>query len=119
MFTYFSLRHFVADAGDYTIAMVDDLLNVLTSGEHSKVMALLEEVRDRLSYLLTKCSIYSMRFCEVDMCRSLFCFRKARRYIQCNRRSKTLVSGETIALLAVSHGGGGEGRLLWLGAAIA
>lgn len=49
---HFSLRHFVADAGDYTIAMVDDLLNVLTSGEHSKVMALLEEVRDRLSYWL-------------------------------------------------------------------
>lgn len=42
-----SLRHFVADAGDYTIAMVDDLLNVLTSGEHSKVMALLEEREEK------------------------------------------------------------------------
>jgi len=35
----------VRDAGDYTISMVDDLLNVLTSGEHSKVMAMLAQVR--------------------------------------------------------------------------
>ena len=34
----FSLRSFVADADNYAIKMVDNLLDVLTQGDHSKTL---------------------------------------------------------------------------------
>ena len=34
----FSLRNFVADADNYAIKMVDNLLDVLTHNEHSKTL---------------------------------------------------------------------------------
>ena len=39
-----SLQHFVSDAGQYSVRMVDNLLDILTSGEHSKTTAILLEV---------------------------------------------------------------------------
>jgi bromodomain-containing protein 7/9 len=44
-----SLRHFVANCGDYAIQMVDNLLDILTDCEHSKTnTALLVKERERL-----------------------------------------------------------------------
>ena len=40
----FSLRSFVADADNYAIKMVDNLLDVLTNGEHSKTLKHLQSV---------------------------------------------------------------------------
>ena len=38
MMLSFSLRNFVADADNYAIKMVDNLLDVLTHNEHSKTL---------------------------------------------------------------------------------
>jgi Domain of unknown function (DUF3512) len=39
-----SLQQFVADAGQYSVKMVDNLLDILTSGEHSKAHAAILQV---------------------------------------------------------------------------
>lgn len=38
-----SLRHFVKGAGDYAIRMVDNLLDILTGGEHSKAISVIQQ----------------------------------------------------------------------------
>jgi hypothetical protein len=40
----FSLQQFVADAGQYSVRMVDNLLDILTNGEHSKANATIIQV---------------------------------------------------------------------------
>ncbi len=39
-----SIQQFVANSGDYAIKMVDDLLDLLTGGEHSKTKNTIAEV---------------------------------------------------------------------------
>jgi len=39
-----SLQHFVSDCGEYAVHMVDNLLDILTDGEHSKTNAVLLQV---------------------------------------------------------------------------
>ena len=39
-----SIQHFVANAGDYAVQMVDNLLDILTQGQHSNTIKMLKEV---------------------------------------------------------------------------
>lgn len=44
-----SIRKFVENCGDYSINMVDNLLNILTHGEHSKTLQFLDQARTELA----------------------------------------------------------------------
>jgi len=42
--SYFSVMSFVENGGDYAVSMVDNLLDILTKGEHAKTKMFLEQV---------------------------------------------------------------------------
>jgi hypothetical protein len=42
--SYFSVLSFVENGGDYAVSMVDNLLDILTKGEHAKTKMFLEQV---------------------------------------------------------------------------
>lgn len=61
-FFYFSIGSFVENSGEFAVAMVDHLLDILTKGEHSKAKQQLGEVRINtlalLLYLLNHVPFY-------------------------------------------------------------
>lgn len=58
---------FVENGGDYAIAMVDNLLDILTKGEHAKTKALLEQVRKGFTTNITVFHIIKLKgYCFPD-----------------------------------------------------
>ena len=49
-----SISSFVENSGEFAVAMVDHLLDILTKGEHSKAKQQLEEVSISVYYIANK-----------------------------------------------------------------